>query len=101
MNYEPTIDGRRRITVACHRCKGCGEADASGFPCPTCGGQGYTVHKKPARDYEAAGRRAFEAGRQLSACPYRYGWPFHGWTLGWLEAAESKRAANVAAHAEP
>jgi hypothetical protein len=89
---EPTSDGRR-IAVDCGHCRGCGEADASGFPCPTCGGRGYTIHKKPARDYEAAGRRAFEAGRPLSACPYRYGWPCQGWSIGWIEAEEQSKNA--------
>lgn len=89
MNYEPTIDGRK-IVVDCFRCKGCGEADASGFPCPACGGRGYSVHKKPSRDYESAGKRAFMAGRPISDCPYRYGWPAHGWVLGWIDAADAR-----------
>lgn len=91
----PTVDGRH-ILVDCTHCKGCGEADASGFPCPSCGGKGYSVHKKPTRDYEASGARAFRSGRPLSACPYRYGWPAHGWMLGWMDAkdaAKTKRSA--------
>ena len=82
MTIIATKDGLH-IMVDCGYCKGCGEADASGFACPSCGGRGYTVHKKPSRDYEAAGRRAKMNGKPLSACPYRYGWPMHGWLAGW------------------
>jgi hypothetical protein len=80
-----------RIAVDCFRCKGCGEADASGFACPSCGGKGYFVHKKPTRDYEAEGARAYGAGKPLAANPYRYGWPMHGWVLGWINARDLAR----------
>lgn len=80
-----------RITVDCGACKGCGEADASGFPCYACGGRGFYTAKKPKRDFEKAGKAAFERGQPISANPYRYGWPAHGWTLGWVDAAESAR----------
>lgn len=78
------------INVDCGACKGCGEADASGFPCHACGGRGFYVAKKPTRDYEKAGQSAFKRGLPISANPYRYGWPSHGWMLGWMDAKESK-----------
>lgn len=87
-------DGRR-ILVDCGRCRGCGEQDASGFPCQSCGGKGYTSHKKPSRDYEAAGARAFSAGKSLDANPYRFGWPAHGWMLGWFAAKDQASAPQA------
>lgn len=91
MNTEHvTSSDGKRILVDCYACRGCGQADASGFPCGACGGQGYSVHKKPLRDYEAAGARAYRAGKPLSSNPYRYGWPAHGWMLGWMDAREAE-----------
>ncbi len=89
-NHILSSDGKR-ILVDCQACRGCGEADASGFPCHTCGGHGYSSHKKPSRDYEAAGARAFKRGAPISSNPYRYGWPAHGWDLGWIDAREAAR----------
>jgi ribosome modulation factor len=95
MEWMPieTSDGER-IMVDCGACKGCGEADASGFACPTCGGRGFFVYKQPKRDYEAAGRRAFLAGKSSMACPYRYGWAAHGWILGWMDEAGKKKPSE-------
>lgn len=94
--HTETADGQR-IMVDCGACRGCGEADASGFACGTCGGRGFFVYDKPKRDYESAGRRAFQAGKPLMACPYRYGWPAHGWTLGWIEARDEAKKPPAAA----
>ena len=85
-----TRDGKR-IMVDCGACGGCGEGGPGGFACGTCGGTGYFVYDKPKRDYEAAGRRAFEAGKPLAANPYRYGWPSHGWMLGWIDASDDAK----------
>jgi hypothetical protein len=92
--HTESRDGKR-ILVDCGGCNGCGQADASGFPCQVCGGRGYTVHKKPLRDYEAAGARAFHRGDPIGVNPYRYGWPSHGWMLGWLDAQRQAEAVQA------
>ena len=94
MEHSLTPDGKA-IIVDCGFCGGCGEGDASGYACSACDGRGFDVYPLPKRDYEAAGMRAFKAGKLLSDCPYRFGWPMLGWCRGYEYAEEEQGAMTV------